>query len=88
MDKGKRLMVAATLGQKQQQQQRGLDHSLPGPARLLVVSRVAVATFWDMLADFIGLGTMAPVTWLAEVHSQHPFMGVQTAADGSRSLSG
>ena len=82
MDKGRRLMVATTLGQ---QQQRGLD-SVPGPARLLVVSRVAVATFWDMLADFIvGLG-MAPVTWLAEVHSQHPFMGVQTAADGSRSL--
>ena len=56
-----------------------------GPARLLVVSRVAVATFWDMLADFIGLG-MAPVTWMAEVHSQHPFMGVHIAADGSRSL--
>ena len=29
---------------------------------------------------------MAPVTWLAEMHSQVPFMGVQTAADGSRSL--
>ena len=40
---------------------------------------------WDMLADFIGLG-MAPVTWLAEVPSQHPFMDVQTAADDSRSI--
>lgn len=85
MDKGRRLMVAATLGQEQQQQpQRGL-HLLPGPARMLVVNRVAVATFWDMLADFVGL-SLAPVTWMAEVHSQHPFMGVQTAADGSRSL--
>ena len=82
MDKGRRLTAAATLCQ--QQQQRGLD-SLPRPARLLVVSRVAAATFWHMLAEFIGLG-MAPVTWLADVHSQHPFMGVQTAADGSRSL--
>jgi hypothetical protein len=82
MDKGRRLMVAATLGP--QQQQRSL-HSLPRHARMLVVNRVAVATFWDMLADFVGLG-LAPVTWLAEVHTQHPFMGVQIAADGSRSL--
>ena len=81
MDKGRRLMAAATLGQ---QQQRGLD-SLPGLARLLVVGRVAAATFWNMLADFVGLG-MAPVTWLAEVHSQHPSLCVQTAADGNRSL--
>ena len=75
MDKGRRLMAAATLGQ--QKQQLGLD-SLPGPARLSVVSRGAAATYWDMLADLIGLG-MAPVTWLAEVHSQHPFMGVQNS---------
>ena len=34
MNKGRRLMGAATLGQ-QQQQERGLE-SLPGPARLLV----------------------------------------------------
>ena len=53
----------------QQQQPRGLD-SLPGPARLLVVGRVAAATFWDMLAGFVGLG-LAPLTWLAEVHSIH-----------------
>ena len=56
MGKGRRLMVAMTLGQ---QLAAAWFDSLPGPARLLVVSRVAVATFWDMLADFIGLG-MAP----------------------------
>ena len=78
-------MVAATLGPQQQQQQQRSLYSLPGPTRMLVVNRVAVATLWDMLADFVGLG-LAPVTWLAEVHTQHPFMGVQTAADGSRSL--
>ena len=52
---------------------------------LQVVRPVAIATFWDMRADFVGLG-LAPVTWLAEVHPQHPFMGVQTAADGGCSL--
>jgi hypothetical protein len=57
-------------------------HSLPGPARLLIVGRVAAATFWDMLADFVGLG-LAPASGMAEVHSQHP---LQQAADGSRSL--
>jgi hypothetical protein len=82
MDKGRKLMVATTLNA--QDQHRGLQ-SLPGPAQLQVVCRVAAATFWDMLADFVGLG-LAPVTWLAEVHSQHPFLGVQTAADGRRSL--
>ena len=83
MDKGRRLMVATTLADRHQQH-RGL-HSLPGPAQLQVVCRVAAATFWDMLADYVGLG-MTPVTWLAEVHSQHPFLGVQLAADGRRSL--
>ena len=66
MDKGRRLMVATTLNAADQQQHRGLP-SLPGPAQLQVVSRVAAATFWDMLADFVGLG-LSPVTWLAEVH--------------------
>ena len=83
MDKGRRLMVATTMADRHQQH-RGL-HSLPGPAQLQVVCRVAAATFWDMLADYVGLG-MTPVTWLAEVHSQHPFLGVQLAADGRRSL--
>ena len=82
MDKGRRLMVAATLNRNDQH--RGLQ-SLPWPAQLQVVCRVAAATFWDMLADYVGLG-LTPVTWLAEVHSQHPFLGVHTAADGRRSL--
>jgi hypothetical protein len=78
------MAASALAAQKQQHQPRSL-HSLPGPARLLIVGRVAASTFWDMLADFVGLG-LAPSSWLAEVHSQHPFLGVQQAADGSRSL--
>jgi len=85
MDKGRRLMAASALAAQEQQHQPRSLHSLPGPARLLIVGRVAAATFWDMLADFVGLG-LAPASWLAEVHSQHPFLGVQQAADGSRSL--
>jgi hypothetical protein len=46
MDKGKTLiMVAGNLGQPEQQQQKRSWQSLPGPARLLVVGCVAVATF-------------------------------------------
>ena len=80
MDKGRRLMAAAT-----SRPAAAAAYFLGQHVSMLVVSRVAVAIFWDMLADFIGLG-MAPVTWLAEVHSQHPCMRVQTAADGSCSL--
>jgi hypothetical protein len=56
MDKGRRLMAASALAVKEQQYPPRSLHPLPGPARLLIVGRVATATFWDMLADFVGLG--------------------------------
>ena len=77
-------MAAATLCQ--QQQQRGLGFPHPGVACLLVLGRVAAASVWNMLANFVGL-CVTPVTWLAEVHLQHPFLGVQTGPTGHGSPS-
>jgi hypothetical protein len=57
-------------------------HLLAGPAHL-DVGRVASAISWGILADFEGLG-LAQV--ILRVHTQHPLLGAQQAADGNRYL--
>jgi hypothetical protein len=78
MDRGQRtltgLRMAADVGQH-----------LPEPLRVVIASRVAVATFWDMLADFAGL-TSTTQRWLPHVPAHHPFFLVRTSAGGVRSL--
>jgi hypothetical protein len=81
MDKGRKMLVAWRLaadaaqphgrmgGQGAQQQ----APPPPLPQRIPIASRVAAATFWDMLQDFVGLG-LAPAPWLADVTADHPFL--------------
>jgi hypothetical protein len=55
--------------------------TLSAQQRLQIACRVAVATFWDMLVDFVGVGLSSPV-WLLEVDSTHPFLHVVLDAEG------
>jgi hypothetical protein len=41
--------------------------------QLQVAAAVAVATLWDMVADWVGLG-LYPATWPLEVPAGHPFV--------------
>ena len=82
MDKGRRVLTAIKLGSDQAPQ---AAHALPVDVQLLLAGKVAVATFWDMLQDFVGL-KLCPLEWLQHVPSQHPFLAVFIAADGSRRL--
>jgi hypothetical protein len=82
MDKGRktlsRLDLAARPGQS------ALIRVLPLDVRILIASKVAVATFWDLLQDFVGLGN-CPEGWLM-VGQDHPFLRVHTASDASQHL--
>jgi hypothetical protein len=53
--------------------------------RLAIACKVAVATFWDMLHDFVGVGLCNPV-WLQEVCPVHPFLRVIPDAEGQNRL--
>lgn len=82
MDKGRktlsRLDLAARPGQT------APIRVLPLDVRILIASKVAVATFWDLLQDFVGLGN-CPEGWLM-VGQDHPFLRVHTASDASQRL--
>jgi len=58
---------------------------LPVDVQLCITKRVAIATFWDMLADFVGL-RLCPGEWLTQIDAQHPFLGVLMDAEGNMSL--
>ena len=75
MNAGRKRLVALRLA---------ADH-LPILPQLMIAKKVAAAMFWDMLADFVYL-KLYPVDWLSSVDSQHPFLGVQIQADGTRVL--
>jgi hypothetical protein len=49
--------------------------------RLATACKVAVATLWDMLEDFVGVGLCNP-GWLQEVGADHPFLHVVLDAHG------
>lgn len=57
----------------------------PEDERIGAASRVAIASFWDELQDFISLG-LAPATWISEITNQHPLIKVSTRAGGERKL--
>jgi hypothetical protein len=80
MDRGQRVLTGLRLAADAP----GGRH-LPMPLRVVIAGRVAVATFWDMLADFAGL-TSASQQWLPHVRARHPFFFVRTSAGGVRSL--
>jgi len=82
MDKGRRVLTAIKLGSDEAPQGA---HVLPVDVQLVLASKVAVATFWDMLQDFVGLN-LCPQEWLQHVPSQHPFLGVARALNGSKRL--
>jgi hypothetical protein len=75
MNAGRKRLVALQLA----------DERIPVLAQLLIAKKVAAATFWDMLADYVNL-KLCPIEWLSAVHSQHPFLGVHIHPDGQRSL--
>jgi exonuclease III len=80
MDRGQRVLTGLRLAADAP----GGRH-LPLPLRVVIASRVAVATFWDMLADFTGL-TSSSQRWIPHVPAHHPFFVVRTTAGGVRSL--
>lgn len=80
MDKGRRALTAFKLGALEPG-----GRSLPWPIQEQIASRVAVATFWDMLTDFSSLHPVG-AEWLQHVPANHPFLNVQHIAGGSLSL--
>jgi hypothetical protein len=75
MNKGRQLLYKLSTSQ----------HALSTQQRIQVACKVAVATFWDMLVDFVGVGLSNPV-WLVEVGPAHPFLHVMQNAEGQGHL--
>jgi hypothetical protein len=71
MNKGRQLMYKLSTSQPALSNQQRID----------IACKVAVATFWDMLVDFVGVGMCNPL-WLAEVGIAHPFLHVVHDAEG------
>jgi exonuclease III len=71
MNKGRQLMYKLASSQP----------TLSAQQRVVAASKVAVATFWDMLHDFVGVGLCNP-SWLLEVGPAHPFLHVVQDAEG------
>lgn len=85
MHRGMKLLTHWRLHGNGAARQRDQRPPPPVAQRVAAASRVAKASFWDHVQDFLGLG-LAPVTWCAEVPVGHPFIQLhQPAADG-RSL--
>ena len=59
---------------------------LPLHVQLSIASRAAVATFWDMLADFVGL-QLYPESWVQHISATHPFIAaVLSSPEGEHTL--
>jgi hypothetical protein len=71
MNKGRKLLYKLSKSQP----------ALSAQQRIDIACKVAVATFWDMLVDFVGVGMCSPL-WLAEVGLAHPFLHVMHDAEG------
>jgi hypothetical protein len=70
MDKGRKLLCKWRLEQAEAGQGPPMAQQIP------VAANLAVATLWDMLADFVGL-KLCPPKWLLEVGVSHPLLAVQ-----------
>lgn len=71
MNKGRQLLFKLSSSQP----------ALSAMQRVDIACKVAVATFWDMLADFVGVGLCNPL-WLVEVGHVHPFLHVVHDEEG------
>jgi hypothetical protein len=67
MDKGRKLLYT---WQREQPHQPVVHLT---QQQLQVAAAVAVATLWDMVADWVGLG-LYPATWPLQVPAGHPFV--------------
>jgi hypothetical protein len=70
------------------EQQEGVvvpRHIATPPQRVQVASRIAVATFWDLLHDFTALRLYKPA-WLLQVTAVHPFLARRVDARGEPEL--
>jgi hypothetical protein len=79
MQSAKKLLVSWQLSEDNR-----LAH-LPGDVQLDVVAKLAAATFWDMLQDYVALA-MYPAAWLQQLSPHHPFLCVQQNAQGGLTL--
>jgi hypothetical protein len=61
------------------------QHIATPPLRVQVASRLAVATFWDLLYDFAALRLYKPA-WLLQVSAVHPFLATRVNAQGESEL--
>jgi hypothetical protein len=88
MDKARRLLCKWRLDarhmaqQHQQPQQQRVAGQAPPHAdqQIPTASRVAVATFWDMLADFVAVSTQSS-PWRQVLPLNHPFIAPSQARD-------
>jgi hypothetical protein len=71
MHKGMQVLAAWAMHQQEGQVMPG--HLCTPAQRVLAAAKIAVATLWDMVQDFVSL-RMYPATWLTEVGEQHPFV--------------
>jgi hypothetical protein len=85
MDKARRALcrwrLSAEHGHGQQQQHQG--HEQPPPPvdmQVSIAAKVAVATFWDMLNDFVAM-RKDPPTWRQALPRNHPLIGPSLARD-------
>jgi hypothetical protein len=80
MDKGRKLLYGWSQRMAQQpplpQQQFLQQHQ----QHVLLASKLAVATFWDMLCDFVGVNDCRP-EWEGRVGAAHPFLCMTPAAE-------
>jgi hypothetical protein len=69
----KGMQVLAAWAMQQQAGQVVPSHLCTPAQRVQVAAKLAVATLWDMVQDFVSL-RMYRATWLSEVGEQHPFV--------------
>jgi hypothetical protein len=84
MDKGRKLLFVWAQ-QLAQQPPLSQQHVMEQHQHHIVLaSKLAVATFWDMLHDFVGMGDCRP-EWEGKVGAGHPFLYVVPATEQARS---
>jgi hypothetical protein len=84
MDKGRKLLFA--WAQRMAQQPPASQHEIlvQHQHHIMLASRMATATFWDMLHDFVGVNDCHP-EWEGKVGITHPFLYMVPATEQSPS---
>jgi hypothetical protein len=78
MDKGRKLLFVWSQ-RMAQQPPLSPQHALgQHQHHVMLASKLATATFWDMLIDFVGVGDCRP-EWEGRVGIAHPFLCVMPA---------